>query len=285
MLKVLRGQSGKFNAPCALLLGGFDGLHSGHGSLLDAAKKTGLPVGLTTISGGKEGSDIFTFAEREIIFGRAGFSFVWEIEFTEQFKNITAENFLRGLFEKIPAKALFCGEDFRFGKDADGTPELLKKLAPCPVSVLPLKKSDGKKISASRLKELAAEGKIAELNTLLIGGYFIGGVVEHGREVGRKLGFPTANISFGKRKLLLADGVYGGFVEINAGRFSTIINIGARPTFGVAEKKVEAYLKGYSGDLYGTEVRIFPTEFLRPIQKFSSEEELKEQLRKDIQRI
>lgn len=284
MLKVLGGAD-KFLEPCALLLGGFDGFHLGHGALLNAAKKTGLPVGLTAISGGKTGSDIFTLSEREVIFERAGFSFVWEIEFTKEFKNTSAEEFLHGLFERIPAKAVFCGEDFRFGKGACGTPELLKEFAPCPVYVLPLEKANGEKISASRLKELVGRGRIEELNALLPYGYLISGVVEHGREVGRGLGFPTANISFGKGKHWLSDGVYGGRVETNTGSFPSVINIGARPTFGVEEKKVEAYLKGFSGDLYGTTVRVFPTEFLRPIQKFSSEEELKNQLKKDIQRI
>ena len=283
MLKVLRGDE-KFSEPCALLLGGFDGFHAGHAALLNAAKKAGLPVGLTAISGGK-GDDIFTLSEREVIFERLGFSFVWEIEFTEEFKNTSAEDFLRGLFERIPARAAFCGEDFRFGKSAQGTPELLKELAPCTVNVLPLKKVNGEKISASRLKELVKAGKTKELNALLSFSYFIGGKVEHGREVGRSLGFPTANLSFGRGKLPLADGVYGGYAETDAGSFPAIINIGSRPTFGVEEKKVEAYLKGFSGDLYDKTVRVFPVEFLRPIQKFSSEEELKNQLKKDIERV
>lgn len=284
MLKVLRGAD-KYREPCALLLGGFDGFHLGHSALLNAAKQTGLPVGLMTISGGKAGSDIFTLSEREVIFARLGFSFVWEIEFSEEFKNTSAEDFLQNLFEKISAKAVFCGEDFRFGKDALGTPALLKKLAPCPVNVLPLERVNGKKVSATEIKKYLSEGKMKEANRLLSSDFFLQGIVERGRGVGHTYGFPTLNLSYPKEKFALLEGVYGGYAETNAGRFPSVINFGARPTFGVEEKKVEAYLKGFSGDLYETEVRIFPTEFLRPIQKFSSEEELKNQLKKDIQKI
>lgn len=284
MLKVLK-KGETYSKPCALLLGGFDGFHKGHSTLLDEAKRRGLPVGLTSISGCKAGSNLFTFSEREVIFDRAGFSFVWEIEFTDAFKNTSAEEFLGGLFEKISAKEIFCGEDFRFGKDAQGTPALLKKLAPCPVNVLPLTTVNGKKISATEIKNCLSEGRTDEANRLLSSDYFLQGRVEHGRGVGHTYGFPTLNLSYPKEKFVLREGVYGGYAETDAGRFLAIINFGARPTFKVEEKKAEAYLKGFSGDLYGTEVRIFPTEFLRSIKKFSSEEELKNQLKKDIERI
>lgn len=280
MLKVLKNGE-RYSEPCSLLLGGFDGFHKGHGTLLEEAKKTGLPAGLTAISGCKSGSDIFTFEERERIFGRIGFSFVCEIEFTERFRNVSAEDFIGKLFGQVNAKAVFCGEDFRFGKGACGTPELLKELAPCPVSVLPLKRAGGEKISASRLKELVKAGKAEELNALLTFPYFICGAVEHGREVGRKIGFPTANLSFGERKLPLGEGVYGGRVETERGGYPAIVNVGARPTFGVAETKIEAHLIGFDGDLYGERICVYPEKFLRPVTAFGSKEELVLQLEKD----
>lgn len=284
MLKVLRGEE-RYPAPCALLLGGFDGFHAGHMALLQEAKKTGLPVGLTSISGCKAGSDIFTFAEREKIFGDAGFCFVLEFSFTEHFRNTSAEDFIGDLFAKANAEAVFCGEDFHFGKGAAGTTALLKALAPCPVSVLPLKSENGEKISSGKIKELLSGGRMQEVNRLLCSDYFVEGIVEHGREVGRTYGFPTLNLTYPKEKFPIREGVYVGYAETEAGTYPAIVNFGARPTFGVAEKKVEAYLKGFSGDLYGTRVRVYPTEFLRPVQKFSSEEELKKQLEKDVARV
>lgn len=276
---ILRGK--RYPAPCALLLGGFDGFHKGHAALLNEAKKCGLPVGLTSIAGCKAGGDVFTLAEREIIFERAGFSFVREIEFTEEFKNTSAEDFVKGLFLEIPVKALFCGEDFRFGRGASGTGERLKELAPCPVNVLPLTKSAGEKISASRLKKLVGEGETEALNALLSFPYFIEGIVEHGRQVGRTLGFPTANVSFGKGKLPLKEGVYGGRAETDSGTYRAVINVGSRPTFGVGEVKIEAHLQDFDGDLYGKRVLVFPERYLRPVAAFRTEGELISQLEKD----
>ena len=284
MLKILR-EGDRYLEPCALLLGGFDGFHAGHASLLAEAKKTGLPVGLTSISGGKAGSALFTPQEREVVFARAGFAFVREIEFTEAFKNTSAEAFIKQLFKSIPAREVFCGEDFRFGKGAEGTSGLLKELAPCPVSVLPLLTEQGQKVSASHIKDYLKEGSMEEANGLLPYGYFMQGAVERGRGVGHTLGFPTLNLSVVPEKCLPKDGVYGGYAETPKGRFPAIVNVGARPTFGVEERKVEAYLKGFSGDLYGETVRIYPTQFLRPIFQFSSKEELIKQLQKDREAI
>lgn len=282
MLKLFTGERAE---PCALLLGGFDGFHRGHRSLLEEAKKSGLPVGLTTISGGKAGGDVFTFPERETIFYREGFAFTEEIVFTDQVKNTPAERFLEELFSKIPARAVYCGEDFRFGRNALGTPSLLAEYASCPVFVLPLKREGGEKIAVSHVKRMLAAGDVAGLNDYLGYGYFIAGEVEHGRQVGRHYGFPTLNLTFPQSKYPLREGVYAGRTETPLGEYRAIVNVGARPTFGVEEKKVEAYLADFEGDLYGATVRVYPEEYLRPVVKFENEAALKAQLEKDKQRL
>lgn len=265
---------------CALLLGGFDGFHAGHRALFGEAKKSGLAVGLTSFSGGK-GGDVFSFEEREIVFRREGFAFADERRFDDALRNTSAENFIFGLFQQYPIQALYCGEDFRFGRGAEGDIALLKKLAPCPVHALPLKRDGGGKISASRIKELLSEGKISEANGLLGYAYFIRGRVEEGRKVGRTLGFPTANLSLSADKFPMREGVYGGRAETPQGVFPAILNFGARPTFGVEEKKLEVYLKGFSGNLYQSEINVYPERFFRPIATFSSKEELVAQLERD----
>ena len=284
MLKAL-GRTGRFSEPCALLLGGFDGFHTGHASLKTAAEQTGLPVGITAISGNKAGGNLFTLEERAAIFSRAGFSFVAEYAFDEALKNASAEAFLRDLFGRVNVKAVFCGEDYRFGKDARGTAETLKSAAPCPVTVLPLVSEESGKISVSRIKAALAAGEISAANRLLYGGYFLQGIVEHGRRVGRTYGFPTLNLAYPAEKFPVRDGVYGGYAETPAGDYPAMINFGARPTFGLCEKKAEAYLKGFDGDLYGKTVRLFPQKFLRPVMRFSSAEALKTQLREDAEKI
>lgn len=285
-----------YGEPCTLVLGGFDGLHIGHRALLAAAKKEGFPLAVTAVFG--RGSELFTLPEREYLFARAGVSLLYALPFTEGFRTSPPERFLSELFSFLSPKRIVCGEDFRFGKDASGTPELLQRLAPCPVHILPIVRKKGgepasRKISTSECKSMLQGGELSRLNGLLVpdradffeGAYFVQGEVEHGREVGRTYGFPTLNITAPPEKLLPPDGVYGGVCTTPKGTYPTIVNIGARPTFGVEERKIEAYLDGFSGDLYGETVRIFPTEFFRGIAKFSSKEELKAQLTSDIARL
>ncbi len=272
-----------YREPCALVMGMFDGLHRGHRLLLDEAKKTGLPVVLTAMYGGK-GGQLFTRGERAVIFARAGVAAVCEIRLDEELRAMSAEGFAGELFAKIEARAVYCGEDFRFGKDALGTPKTLKRCAFCPIFALPVVKNGGEKISSSALKERLLAGDMVALRAAGLN-YFVQGTVEHGREVGRTYGFPTLNLTPSPEKLLPPDGVYGGLCETPKGKFPCIVNFGARPTFGVAERKIEAYLDGFSGNLYGETVRIFPTEFYRGIEKFESAEALKAQLMRDILRL
>ena len=136
-------------------------------------------------------------------------------------------------------------------------------------------------MSASRIKALLSEGKISEANALLGYGYFMRGVVEEGRRVGRTLGFPTANLSVPADKFAVQEGVYGGRAETKFGTFPAILNFGARPTFGVRKKKLEVYLKGFSGNLYQSTINVYPVKYLRSIRKFASEEELAAQLDRD----
>lgn len=283
MLKLEYGET--LESPCALLLGGFDGLHTGHITLLRAAQETGLPVAITSIAGNKQGGSLFTCGERAFLYEKAGISIMIEIPFSDEIKNTSAEQFLRRLFAGVNAQAVFCGEDFRFGRDAQGTPKLLKSAAPCPVTVLPLKTDNGEKVAVSTIKAMLSQGDIEAVNRLLACGYFLQGIVEHGRQVGRQYGFPTVNLTLPREKAPVKEGVYGGYADTPAGTYPAIINVGARPTFGVTEKKAEAYLYGFSGNLYGETVRIYPTAFYRPISRFRDAVALKAQLEADIQRL
>ena len=182
MLTMLAPGEGRFSQPCVLLLGGFDGIHLGHKTLLDAAKRYDLPVVFTLIAGGKAGGELFTIRERRTVLEQLGAAGAFAFPFTEAFQRTSAEDFLRGLFARCTPRAVLCGEDFRFGKGAKGDAALLKKLAPCPVDVLPLLTADGHKISSTSLKKLLAAGDMPALNALLAYPYFIEGDVEHGRQ-------------------------------------------------------------------------------------------------------
>lgn len=268
----------------AMLLGGFDGLHLGHRRLLSCAKQSGLPVGVMTIIGGKAQENIFTFAEREIIFRENGVDFVFELPFSE-IKDLSAEEFLQKLTTEFSPKLFVCGEDFCFGAGALGTPETLKRAGQVCVEVLPLMQMYGEKISSRAIKGLLCEGEIPKANALLGENFFLVGEVVKDRQVGRTLGFPTANVLYPKEKFPLKQGVYETRVCLDGKLYKCITNYGARPTFDNAQVLTETYLDGFNGDLYGKTLKIEFVRYLRPVTKFSSVDELKTQLELDIRTV
>ena len=266
-----------------MLLGGFDGLHTGYRALLARAKEYRLPVGVMTIVGAK-GQQLFTFAEREEIFRRAGVDFAVELPF-EQIRQMSPREFLRLLEEQFAPTAFVCGEDFRFGKGAEGTAKDLHTMTAASVIVLPLLEEGGKKVSASTVKERIVAGELPEANRLLGEPFFLTGTVVTGKKLGRTIGFPTANLMYPDEKIALSYGVYETRVSVDGKEYPSITNFGAQPTFDGGRVCVESYLDGFSGDLYGCVLTVRFVRFLRPIQRFESVEALKQQLASDLQAI
>lgn len=285
IIKSLTGQSLEncIKKPCVLLVGGFDGLHIGHETLLAQAKKLGLPVGVMSITGGK-GEPLFTPSEREEIFLKAGVDFCFFFAFDE-IKDISAEDFCATLTENFYVKAFVCGEDFKFGKNALGTPWLLQKQTGVETVILPLLKSDGEKISTSDVKRAIDSKNIPYANGYLKEKFFLKGVVEKDRGVGKTLGFPTANILYPKDKYPLPYGVYETETVVDGKTYKGITNYGARPTFENEKIVTETYLDGFSGDLYGKTLSVQFIRFLRDIVAFDGVEKLIKQLEKDIGRV
>ena len=263
-----------------MLLGGFDGLHIGHRKLLSCAKKSGLPVGVMTIVGGK-GEGIFTAKEREDVFARAGADFLFELPFAE-IKDKTPTEFLRLLEERFSPRLYVCGEDFRFGANAVGTPETMKEREHVCVEVLSLLEKEGEKVSSRTVKRYLATGEISKANVLLGERFFLLGKVERDRQIGRTIGFPTANILYPSEKYPLKKGVYETRTTVAGKAYKGITNFGARPTFDEQRVVTETYLDGFDGDLYGKEIKIEFVRYLRDIKKFENAEALKAQLEKDI---
>ncbi len=266
-----------------MLLGGFDGLHLGHRQLLFRAQKSGLPVGAMTIVGGKEGS-IFTAKEREILFARAGVDFLFELPFA-QIKDMSPEEFLSLLEENFSPKLYVCGEDFRFGAGAKGTPSTIEERGQGCVEVLPLLQMEGEKVSSRTVKKYLAAGKIEKANALLGERFFLVGEVEKDRQVGRTIGFPTANVAYPSEKFPLKKGVYETRVKIGDKEYKGITNYGARPTFGDERVVTETYLSGFCGDLYGKTLAVEFVRYLREITKFPNASALRAQLEYDIRRV
>lgn len=267
----------------AMLLGGFDGLHVGHRTLLSRAKESGLPVGVMTIVGGKEKS-LFTFPEREEIFKAAGVDFVFELPF-EEIKDLAPIKFLQMLETHFSPKLFVCGTDFRFGAKAAGTAEMLKRSTQVCVEIIPLVEMDGEKVSSSYVKNLLGKGEIERVNGLLTHAFFLVGQVYADRKIGRTIGFPTANIPYPAGKYPLKIGVYETRVCVDGKAYKGITNYGARPTFADETVVTETYLDGFDGDLYGKTLKIEFIRYLRDVQKFDGVDALKKQLEEDLRRV
>ena len=267
-----------------MLLGGFDGLHLGHRQLLSRAKESGLPVGVMTIVGGKGDESLFTFSERELIFRENGADFVFELPFAE-IKDLSADEFLRLLQAEFSPRIFVCGEDFRFGAGAQGNAKTLKGTDTVRVEVLPLVEKHGEKVSSKTVKEYLGKGEIEMANALLGENFFLLGEVIRDRQIGRTLGFPTANVLYPSGKFPLKKGVYETRICVENDTYRGITNYGARPTFDNSDVLTETYLDGFDGDLYGKTLKIGFVRYLRDIQKFDGLDALKKQLTKDMERV
>ena len=266
-----------------MLLGGFDGLHAGHKTLVERAKKYGALIGAMTIVGGKSEQNLFTPFERRETFKKAGVDFVLELPF-EEIKTLSPIEFAKFLEKKFSPIAFVCGSDFRFGYMAQGTPETLISATQVRVEVVDLVKINDEKISSSTIKKYLLAGEVDKANALLGEEFFLIGKVYKDRQVGRKIGFPTANIDYPQGKFALKKGVYETKVEIEGKTYQGITNYGARPTFENLKTVTETYLDGFDGRLYGRKLQVRFVRFLREIVKFESAEQLCAQLKEDIRR-
>ena len=282
-MKIVNVTGANISSGGVLLLGGFDGMHIGHCRLLQRAKTFGLPVGVMSIVGGK-GESLFTSKERELWLSSLGGDFLFEFDF-EAIRDLSAKEFLEMLESYFSPGAYVCGDDFRFGKGAEGDASFLKENVRVPVFVEELLKVGGEKVSASGIKSLLAKGDLKSANALLGKEFFLLGEVEQGRKIGRTIGFPTANIRYPSGKFPLKKGVYETRVSVFGKTYRGITNFGARPTFGDNEVWTETYLLGAEENLYGQTLCVQFVRFLREIQKFESADALKKQLTEDLENV
>lgn len=289
---VLYGKD-KYPYPCVLLLGYFDAMHVGHRRLAayakELAEKIGARVGIMTFTGAKKGGQVFVYEERLYLFESLGMQFAYPAVFDDAFRDTSGGAFLNTVCSQLQVRAFVCGEDFTFGKGAlCGVSELNAFCADRGISVyaLPLVDCGGAKAAASNAKALLDRGDLTHLEKLLGGKYFVRGVVSgRGRQVGRTIGFPTANLYPPSEKYPLRSGVYAVSAQIGGKRYRGIANYGARPTFGEDNTVLEIYFAEFSGDLYGKEIVVYFDFFIRDVRKFGSAEELKIQLKKDLEKI
>ena len=294
-MEIIDFYTGSFARRCIVLLGYFDGVHTGHRALIEhakkiaASKKDGEAVGIMTFYDGKRDGQIYLFEERVQIFASLGLDFVFAAPFHEEFRSMTAQEFLVRVTKNLNVGAFLCGEDFTFGKDATGNSVTLQEFGKAngiEVFVDKIVAFGGEKAAATQAKRLLRSGDVEQLARLLGERYFICGTVEtEGRHIGRKIGFPTANIHPSPEKYPLKQGVYAVTVRGDGWEYRGLANYGSRPTFHDASVVLEVYLDGCSEDLYGKSITVFFDEYIREIKKFESAQQLSLQLKKDLEKI
>lgn len=282
---------------CAVCLGNFDGLHKAHIRIIDNcteyARANGIFCGVllfknhtSTVCDTESCKLITTLEEKIEILEKTKIDFVFLIDFDKSFMKNTPEEFFGFLTQKIKAKALFAGYDYRFGYKAQGDTKKLLELGKqngVYVNVCDEILEGNEAVSSTRIRQLIINGDIKNANSLLNRPYFILGSVEHGKKNGRKMGLPTANISYSPDKLLPCDGVYFGFTQIEGKAYKSVINIGKNPTFDAKERTIESHILGYDKEIYEMSVKVGFLEKIRDEIRFSSIGELTEQIKRDIE--
>lgn len=283
----------------AVSLGNFDGVHLGHQKLmknnLEISKKYDLEPAVLLFKQNtklrlKDEKEYMTSLEDKIeILSSIGIHTFCLIDFDEKFMNLSPREFIAEIInKKLNASYIICGKDYRFGKKASGDVDTLKKYEErynYKTSVVDFEKEDEfNKISSNHIRDLIREGNIKKVNKLLARPYKIKGTIVDGMKRGRTLNFPTANLKLSFNYVLPIDGVYLTRINIDNKSYYALSNVGKNPTFGENSRKVETYILDFDQNIYGENVSIEFLEFFRYDIKFTSREELIEQMNIDKKR-
>lgn len=264
----------------AVAIGTFDGVHRGHRAVAEAARDSGLRSTAVTFEPhprlvlGYEVRLLSTLERRLELLGEIGIDEALVVEFTPELSRLAPEEFVAHVLEPIGTRVVFAGVDFRFGRGRSGDVELLRRSG-FEVRPVPLVES----VSSSRIRDLLGKGDVAEAAELLGRPFELEGTVVTGDQRGGTLGFPTANLLPAPHLLVPAYGIYAG----SALGHRAALSVGVNPHYGGAERRIEAFLLDFEGDLYGRRLRLELWARLRDERAFASEAELVAQIAGDVE--
>jgi riboflavin kinase/FMN adenylyltransferase len=291
----LRVPSGKV----CVAIGVFDGVHLGHQQVIrqtisDAREYEATPVIITfdrhpsaVVAPARTPPLIYRLPRKLEVIASLGVDTTWLIHFDEAFSEIPAEVFVRNLVRDFGRVcSISVGANFTFGYKRSGDVSLLKRMGEeqgFRVHGLAAVALDGVRVSSTRIREAILAGALDSANQMLGRPYDLSGEVVRGDQVGRKLGFPTANIAV-DGLVVPPKGVYAVHVTVGQKKNRGVLNIGVRPTLshGVSQLRVEAHLLDFSEDIYGQVIQVTFAKRLREEQKFSSLDALREQIATDV---
>lgn len=226
-------------------------------------------------------SSITTLREKLDLIGKAGVDHAIVLRFDRELASHSPQEFVEKLSASMEVRRWVIGFDFAFGRGRTGNAEWLRANGN-DVEVVPPFKIDGRDLHSSEIRRLVTAGEVHVANRLLGREFAMSGPVEFGAQVGRQLGFPTANISPEPNKLVPALGAYAGRVVAPEGQFVAALSVGYRPTFGGTELKVEAFLLDFEGDLYQQRLELRFAQYLHPDIRFATPDDLVRQLKQDV---
>lgn len=281
-------------------LGSFDGLHYGHLSLV---RKT---IQVAKEKNGK--SMVFTYKNhpKTIVKPDGVPKLIMDLDtkleyleeenvdivvlrtFTKEFMSIDAEDFIKLLCEDYNVKGIIVGFNFRFGYKNLGNVDLLKDLQSkygYELYIMDSYTYKGEIISSTRVRECILEGNVSEAANMLPKPYFIKGKVVYGKQLGRTIGIPTANLEFDNKMVIPEKGVYYTNVKYNGNIFKGLTSVGYNPTVNGKELTIETYILNFNKMIYGEELKVYFVERIRDELKFDTLDELVKQIRKDEEYI
>lgn len=306
-MKLLRGLH---NPPipevgCVATIGNFDGVHLGHQAIVERVTSKALELGLPSVvivfepqpqeyfRGEQAPARIMRFRDKFECLASLKLDYLCVLKFDEYFRSLTANAFVEQVLrDHIKLKHLVIGDDFRFGGDRQGDFNHLVQsgerlgfgVERTETFCTQESCENGERVSSTLIRKALADGELADAKASMGRPFVINGRVMYGRQLGRQLGFPTANVAL-KRKRSPVSGVFAVRADVQTGRhkgsYFGVANVGKKPSIGDFEANLEVHLFDFSGDLYGARLQVELLKKIREEQRFESVDALAEQIQKD----